>query len=234
MYLCGDFLLINVFLVDDHELVRSGIRRILEDVRGIKVVGEVSCGEDAVQFCRDNQPDVVLMDMNMPGIGGLEATRKILRKNPDIKIIVLTINIKIDYVEMLFDSKKVEGYLDKNLDIQTLDFAIKQVLSGKTYLAPELKATIERGRWYILSERQRQVVELLTKGLAKKQVGDHLYISANTVDAHVKNLFKLFQVNTTQELVAKYVQYISLSTENPDEISSFKKVNLGQKNRDST
>ncbi|MCP4956770.1 MAG: response regulator, partial [Photobacterium aquimaris] len=82
--------MINVFLVDDHELVRTGIRRLLEDVRGIKVVGEADSGEDAVKWCRSEHADIILMDMNMPGIGGLEATRKILRFNPDVKIIVLT------------------------------------------------------------------------------------------------------------------------------------------------
>ena len=76
------FSLINVLLVDDHELVRTGIKRILDDVRGFKVVGEASSGEDAVTFCRQNQPDIVLMDMNMPGIGGLEATKKICRYCP--------------------------------------------------------------------------------------------------------------------------------------------------------
>lgn len=84
--------MINVLLVDDHELVRAGIRRILEDIKGIKVVGEACCGEDAVKWCRTNAVDVVLMDMNMPGIGGLEATRKIARSTADIKVIMLTVH----------------------------------------------------------------------------------------------------------------------------------------------
>ena len=84
--------LINVLLVDDHELVRAGIRRILEDIKGIKVVGEACCGEDAVKWCRANPVDVVLMDMNMPGIGGLEATRKIARSIVDTKVIMLTVH----------------------------------------------------------------------------------------------------------------------------------------------
>ncbi len=79
--------MINVLLVDDHELVRAGIRRILEDIKGIKVAGEACCGEDAVKWCRANSADVVLMDMNMPGIGGLEATRKIARMFVDTKVI---------------------------------------------------------------------------------------------------------------------------------------------------
>lgn len=86
------FALITVLLVDDHELVRAGIRRILEDIKGLVIAGEACCGEDAVKWCRANQVDVILMDMNMPGIGGLEATRKIVRYNPDIKIIMLTIH----------------------------------------------------------------------------------------------------------------------------------------------
>lgn len=84
--------MINVLLVDDHELVRAGIRRILEDIKGIKVVGEACCGEDAVKWCRTNAVDVVLMDMNMPGIGGFEATRKIARSTADIKVIMLTVH----------------------------------------------------------------------------------------------------------------------------------------------
>ena len=94
MYYKKGIVLINILLVDDHELVRTGIRRILEDVKGMKVVGECETGEIAAKFCRTNAPDVVLMDMNMPGIGGLEATKKIIRFNPDIKVIVLnTTNI---------------------------------------------------------------------------------------------------------------------------------------------
>jgi len=84
--------LINVLLVDDHELVRAGIRRILEDIKGIKVAGEACCGEDAVKWCRTHSADVVLMDMNMPGIGGLEATRKIARAFVDTKVIMLTVH----------------------------------------------------------------------------------------------------------------------------------------------
>lgn len=84
--------MINVLLVDDHELVRAGIRRILEDIKGIKVAGEACCGEDAVKWCRTNSADVVLMDMNMPGIGGLEATRKIARTFVDTKVIMLTVH----------------------------------------------------------------------------------------------------------------------------------------------
>ncbi|VEA73053.1 Response regulator uvrY [Serratia rubidaea] len=104
--------MISVLLVDDHELVRAGIRRILEDIKGIKVVGEVQCGEDAVKWCRNNVVDIVLMDMNMPGIGGLEATRKIVRYAPDIKVIMLTIHTENPLPAKVMQAGAA-GYLSK-------------------------------------------------------------------------------------------------------------------------
>lgn len=104
--------MINVLLVDDHELVRAGIRRILEDIKGIKVVGEACCGEDAVKWCRTNAVDVVLMDMNMPGIGGLEATRKIARSTADIKVIMLTVHTENPLPAKVMQAGAA-GYLSK-------------------------------------------------------------------------------------------------------------------------
>ncbi len=109
--------MINVFLVDDHELVRTGIRRLLEDVRGIKVVGEAISGEEAVKWCRSNHADIILMDMNMPGIGGLEATRKILRFNPDVKIIVLTVHTENPFPTKVMQAG-ASGYLTKGAEVQ--------------------------------------------------------------------------------------------------------------------
>lgn len=104
--------MINVLLVDDHELVRAGIRRILEDIKGIKVVGEACCGEDAVKWCRTNAVDVVLMDMNMPGIGGLEAMRKIARSTADIKVIMLTVHTENPLPAKVMQAGAA-GYLSK-------------------------------------------------------------------------------------------------------------------------
>ncbi|MGL5236513.1 MAG: response regulator, partial [Plesiomonas shigelloides] len=118
--------MISVFLVDDHELVRAGIRRILDDVKGIKVVGEAHCGEDAVKWCRTNNADVVLMDMNMPGIGGLEATRKMLRYNPDIKIIVLTVHTENPLPAKVMQAGAA-GYLSKGTAPQEMVNAIRTV-----------------------------------------------------------------------------------------------------------
>lgn len=199
--------MINVFLVDDHELVRTGIRRILEDVRGIKVVGEVSCGEDAVQFCRENQPDVILMDMNMPGIGGLEATRKILRNNPDIKIIVLTI-----HTEEPFPSKVMQaggaGYLTKGAAPEEVLGAIRKVHSGQRYIAPEIAqqmalsqfSSADENPFQSLSERELQIMMMITKGQKVVDIAEQLHLNSKTVNAYRYRLFSKLNINGDVEL----------------------------------
>lgn len=129
--------MINVLLVDDHELVRAGIRRILEDIKGIKVVGEACCGEDAVKWCRTNAVDVVLMDMNMPGIGGLEATRKIARSTADIKVIMLTVHTENPLPAKVMQAGAA-GYLSKGAAPQEVVSAIRSVYSGQRYIASDI------------------------------------------------------------------------------------------------
>ena len=129
--------MISVFLVDDHELVRAGIRRILEDIKGIQVVGEANCGEDAVKWCRANNVDVVLMDMNMPGIGGLEATRKIIRYTPDSKIIMLTIHTENPLPAKVMQAGAA-GYLSKGAAPQEVVSAIRSVNAGQRYIASDI------------------------------------------------------------------------------------------------
>ena len=104
--------MIQLLLVDDHELVRAGLKRILEDAKGIKVIGEASTGEEAIQMVRARKPDVVIMDVNMPGIGGLETTRKLMQINPDIKVIVVTVHVDEPYPTRLLEAGAA-GYLTK-------------------------------------------------------------------------------------------------------------------------
>ncbi|HQW58384.1 MAG TPA: response regulator, partial [Gammaproteobacteria bacterium] len=129
--------MINVLVVDDHDLVRSGIVRLLSDVAGITVVGEANTGEEAVKIAREKRPNVVLMDIRMPGIGGLEATRKIVHQNPEIKVIALTI-----YENEPFPTKLLQagasGYLTKGALIDEMVLAIRTVYAGNRYLGPEI------------------------------------------------------------------------------------------------
>ena len=155
--------MINVLLVDDHELVRTGIRKILDEVKGLKVIGEAKTGEEAVQFCRKTEPNVVLMDMNMPGIGGLEATKKIIRYAPDVKVIVLTV-----YCEDPIPTKVMQigaaGYLTKGAGPDEMINAIRAVNSGQRYITPEVAQkmalsqfkSVEENPFSSLSERELQ------------------------------------------------------------------------------
>jgi two-component system invasion response regulator UvrY len=200
--------LINVLLVDDHELVRTGIKRILDDVRGFKVVGEAKDGEAAVQFCRQHAPNIVLMDMNMPGMGGLEATKKICRYCPDVKIIVLTVNC-----EDPFPSKVMQigahGFLTKGAGSDEMVRAIRSVHAGQRYIAPEIAQQIalaqvtgrtDENPFQSLSERELQIMLMITKGEKAQDIADRLNLSSKTVNSYRYRMFEKLNVGGDVEL----------------------------------
>ncbi|MCM2680748.1 UvrY/SirA/GacA family response regulator transcription factor [Echinimonas agarilytica] len=200
--------MINVFLVDDHELVRTGIRRILEDVRGIKIVGEADCGEAAVKWCRAHEPDIVLMDMDMPGIGGIEATKKILRYNPDIKIMVLTIHTEDPLPSKVMQAGAF-GYLSKNAGHDEVINAIRQVNSGQRYIASDIAQQIALYRiapgasenpFHDLSDRELQIMMMITKGEKVQDISERLNLSPKTVNSYRYRLFNKLDINGDVEL----------------------------------
>ncbi|CUU23593.1 two-component system response regulator UvrY [Duffyella gerundensis] len=200
--------MISILLVDDHELVRAGIRRILDDVKGMMVAGEACCGEDAVKWCRSHAVDVVLMDMNMPGIGGLEATRKIVRYNPDCKIIMLTI-----YTENPLPAKVMQagasGYLSKGAAPQEVINAIRSVHSGQRYIASDIAqqmalSQIEPQRaespFSCLSERELQIMLMITKGQKVTEISEQLNLSPKTVNSYRYRMFSKLNISGDVEL----------------------------------
>ncbi|MDO6708673.1 MULTISPECIES: UvrY/SirA/GacA family response regulator transcription factor [unclassified Photobacterium] len=212
--------MINVFLVDDHELVRTGIRRLLEDVRGIKVVGEAISGEDAVKWCRNEHADIILMDMNMPGIGGLEATRKILRVNPDVKIIVLTV-----HTENPFPTKVMQagacGYLTKGAGADEMVNAIRTVNSGQRYISPEIAQQMALSQFSSsaenpfkdLSERELQIMMMITKGQKVTEISEQLNLSPKTVNSYRYRLFNKLDISGDVELTHLAIRHGMLDTE---------------------
>ncbi|MGY3947142.1 two-component system response regulator UvrY [Aeromonas allosaccharophila] len=206
--------MINVFLVDDHELVRTGIRRILEDVRGIKVVGEAQSGETAVTFCRQHHPDVILMDMNMPGIGGLEATRKILRIRPDVRIIVLTIHSENPFPTKVMQAGAA-GYLTKGAAPDEMIQAIRLVHSGQRYISPEIAqqmalsqfASADENPFKSLSERELQIMMMITKGQKVTEISEQLNLSPKTVNSYRYRLFSKLGINGDVELTHLAIRY---------------------------
>jgi len=211
---------INVFLVDDHELVRTGIKRLLEDVRGIKVVGEADSGETAVQWCRSNDTDIVLMDMNMPGIGGIEATRRILRLNPDFKVIVISIHGEEPYPTKVMQAGAA-GYLTKGAAPIEMINAIRQVKSGQRYLSPEIAQQMALSKFkpeqdnpfQALSERELQIMMMITTGQKVNDISDQLSLSPKTVNSYRYRLFSKLEVSGDVELTHLAIRHGILDTE---------------------
>ncbi|ATM79377.1 MULTISPECIES: UvrY/SirA/GacA family response regulator transcription factor [Serratia] len=199
--------MISVLLVDDHELVRAGIRRILEDIKGIKVVGEAQCGEDAVKWCRGNSVDIVLMDMNMPGIGGLEATRKIVRYTPDIKVIMLTIHTENPLPAKVMQAGAA-GYLSKGAAPQEVVNAIRSVHAGQRYIASDIAQQMALSQlepqaenpFSTLSERELQIMLMITKGKKVNEISEQLNLSPKTVNSYRYRMFTKLNISGDVEL----------------------------------
>ncbi|MGF1689336.1 UvrY/SirA/GacA family response regulator transcription factor [Photobacterium japonica] len=212
--------MINVFLVDDHELVRTGIRRLLEDVRGVKVVGEADSGEEAVKWCRQEHADIILMDMNMPGIGGLEATRKILRFSPDVKIIVLTIHTENPFPTKVMQAGAA-GYLTKGAGPNEMVNAIRMVHSGQRYISPEIAqqmalsqfAPNSENPFNELSERELQIMMMITKGQKVTDISEQLSLSPKTVNSYRYRLFNKLNISGDVELTHLAIRHGMLDAE---------------------
>ena len=198
--------MINVLLVDDHELVRAGIRRILEDIKGIKVAGEACCGEDAVKWCRTHSADVVLMDIRMPGIGGLEATRRINRTLSDVKVIILTAHLEDSVLRRMLEAG-ASGFLSKGADATEMTEAIRQVFHGRRYVSQEIAQRLalshfddEDNPFSHLSHRELQIALMIVNCQRVQDISDRLHLSPKTVNTYRYRLFDKLQVATDVEL----------------------------------
>lgn len=200
--------MINVLLVDDHELVLAGISRLLIDVPGIQVIATANSGEEAIKIAKEKNPDVILMDVKMPGMGGLEATKKIIRNNPATKVIALTVYDGEPFPTKLLQAGAT-GYLTKGAQIDEMVNAIRMVHSGKRYLGPNIAQQIalktlegesEKSLFDILSERELQVLLMITSGQKVQDISETLCLSPKTVNTYRYRLFEKLQVNTDVEL----------------------------------
>lgn len=213
--------MIKVFIVDDHDLVRTGISRMLGDVPGIEVIGEACSGEDAVQAAKQQVFDVVLMDAKMPGIGGLEATRKILRQQPDTRVIVVTA-----FGEEPFPSRFMQagasGYLTKGTALDQMVKAIRLVHSGQRYIAPEiaqemaLKPFVSDGKaspFDQLSERELQIAMMIVSCQKVQEISDKLFLSPKTVNSYRYRVFEKLAINSDVELALLAVRHGMLDIE---------------------
>jgi len=197
----------KILVVDDHELVRNGISRILNDVDGFEVIAEVGCGEDAISYCRANTPDIVLMDISMPGIGGLEATKKIMQICEEIRVICLSMH-KENPMPAKIMQAGAYGFLTKDAGHSEMINAIYKVASGQKYVSPEIAQKIAIGAldfsqsnpFEILTERELEITLMITRGVKVTQIARSLNLSAKTVNTYRYRTFQKLGIESDVEL----------------------------------
>lgn len=199
--------MIKVLLVDDHDLVRVGIRKLLEEVKDISVIGEADSGESAIRQVKEAQPHVILMDVKMPGIGGMEATRKLLRLQPDVKILALSSCDEDPFPSRLLQAGAV-GYLTKGTDLEEMVRAIRTVHAGQRYISPEIAQQLalkhlsdtNESPFDLLSERELQVAIMITSAQKVQDIAEKLNLSSKTVNSYRYRIFEKIKVNSDVEL----------------------------------
>lgn len=202
---------IKVLLVDDHTVVRSGLGAVLAVCDDLDLIGEAGDGEEAIRFCERVKPDVVLMDLLMPKMDGVLATKTIKEKWPDIKVIVLTSFKEKEYVEGALKVGAV-GYLLKNVSAEELAVAVRRAMDGQPSLSPEAaQVLIQKVNepsipGQDMTDREREILALMVEGLSNSDIADRLIVSQSTVKFHVSNVLSKLGVASRTEAVALAVK----------------------------
>ena len=199
----------RIFIADDHTLIRAGIRSLLEKLPGVEVVAEASDGREVLRLVVQHQPQIVLMDIAMPNLNGLDATRELTKSFPHVWVIILSIYSDEEHVYQALRAGAA-GYLLKGAATEELELAIRSVAQGETYLAPQvsrpviaeyLRRTKAPSAGENLSIRQRQVLQLITEGKTTKQVALELNVSVKTVESHRAQLMDRLNIHDVAGLV---------------------------------
>lgn len=204
----------TVVVVDDHDLIRVGICRLLTDVPDITVVGQAGSGEEAISLVKDLSPDIVFMDIRMPGIGGFKATRRILARQPETKVIVVSAFNDDVYPATLLKAGAY-GYITKNADTEEIKTAVQTILANKIYVSPQLAqmlvvsgmANSEKSPLSELSQRELQIAELITSGKRANDVAETLSISPKTINTYKYRIYEKLGVTNDVELTLAAVKY---------------------------
>ncbi len=206
---------IKVIIADDHHLVRKGFRALLEEIPGIRVVGDVANGLELLDLLQNFSADVILLDVEMPGMGGIEACGKIQSQFPDTKVIMLTMRNEAEIVKQSV-ANGARGFLFKNTSTAELQEAIQKVASGQTYFSSEvtmllLSQTQTNPALTGLTEREIEIVKLVAEGLSSTEIGEKLFISPRTVDTHRNNILQKLDLPNVAALVRFAMQHKLIS-----------------------
>ncbi len=219
--------MITVVLVDDHELVRMGIRRLLEDVSEVSIVGEASSGEEAIKLARDLKPRVMLMDVKMPGIGGLEATRRISASLPDTRVIAVTACGEDPFPGRLMRAG-ASGYLTKGADVSEMLQAIRSVIRGQRYLSPAIAQRMALSTFSdsdaatpldTLSEREMQIAMMIVNCHKVQAISDKLCLSPKTVNTYRYRIFEKLSISSDVELTHLAIRHGLVEPDDTERVS---------------
>ncbi len=206
--------MIRVLLVDDHALIRSGIDRLLSDIDDIDVIGEAANGEEAIQQCKALQPDVVLMDVSMPGMGGLEAIKRISTRYPDIRILAVTAHTDEPYPSRVIQAGAA-GYMTKGAGAKEMQHAILMTHTGQRHISQDIAQNLALKQLgdkkgditELLSEREVQIMIMITSGKRVKDISKKLNLSAKTVNSYRYRIFEKLDLNSDVELTHFALRY---------------------------
>jgi len=207
----------RIVIAEDHTILREGLKSLLRADPDFDIVGEAEDGRDAIRGAQTLSPDLVLMDLSMPRMNGLDALKEIKKQNPEVKIIVLTVHKTEEYVLTTLQAG-ADGYVLKDATHSELVMAIKNVLMGKRYLSPgisekviegylEGRKTIKtRSAWDTLTQREREILKLIAEGYKNKEIADYLFISLKTVEKHRANLMRKLDLHNAAALTTYAVE----------------------------
>ena len=201
---------VKILLADDHQIMRDGLRSLIAKQPGLEVVAEAEDGRAAVKLTRRFKPDVIVMDINMPDLNGIDATRRIVAEFPGTKIIAFSMHTDHQFVAGALKAG-VAGYLQKDSAFEELDRAIRTVVANQTYLSPKITADVvkgyvetliadESGAPAFLTDREREVVQLHAEGYTTKHIAEHLNLSVKTVETHRRNIMQKLDISSIAEL----------------------------------
>lgn len=201
---------IKILIADDHKLMREGLRSLLDSQPDMKVIAEAGNGLDAIDATQLHKPDIVIMDINMPGLNGIDATKQLLKFNPDVKVLGLSVHCDQQFVIEMLNSG-ASGYLLKDCALDELALAIRTIVGGSSYLSPAVTGTVlnkyldksDRGKvgmLHSLTSREREVLQMIAEGKKTKEIADLLNISIKTVETHRSRMMNKLDIHSIADL----------------------------------